>query len=235
MAPIEENGVVHVLDTASGEWSTLSLRNASESHPEARSYHAMTSDNNGTIYVHAGCPEKGRLSDLWAFDIKACTWRQLADAPGPARGGTSIAFFNGKLYRMNGFDGKHEQGFALDIYDVASNNWSTKTWDTGAGPSPRSVSTLLTIQVPGRDILVTMFGECDPSTLGHQGAGKMLDDVWAYDVADETWMRVVIEGDRPQSRGWFAADALREKNEIVVHGGLAKDNSRIGDVWTLAF
>ncbi len=136
---------------------------------------------------------------------------------------------------MNGFDGKHEQGYALDVYDVSRNEWSTKTWDIGNGPSPRSVSTLLAVKFCGQDALLTMFGECDPSNLGHQGAGKMLDDVWVYDLAAKQWKKVDVDGDRPQARGWFAADVVRERNEIVVQGGLAEDNTRIGDVWTLAF
>ena len=235
MAAIEEKGAFHVLDTQTTEWSTTVPSDSQASYPQARSYHTMTSDNIGTVFLHAGCPEKGRLSDLWSFSTINQQWTQLADAPGPARGGTSIAFIRGKLYRMNGFDGKNEQGFALDVYDVSTNSWSTKTWDTSSGPPPRSVSTLLAIKAGGKDVLVTMFGECDPSTLGHQGAGKMLEDVWAYDVADETWKQVETDGDKPQSRGWFAADALRAKSEIVVQGGLAEDNKRIGDVWTLAF
>ncbi|KAK3706025.1 hypothetical protein LTR37_013019 [Vermiconidia calcicola] len=238
MAPIDEKGALQVLDSGNdgkAEWSTLAPANLEAPFPHARSYHAMASDNNDTLYVHAGCPEKGRLADLWAFNIAERQWIQLSDAPGPARGGASIAYLNGRLYRMNGFDGQSEQGFALDIYDVQKNQWSSKTWDGVGGPSPRSVSTLLAVQIGGRDMLVTMFGECDPSSLGHQGAGRMLDDVWAYDVVDEIWRRVDVVGKKPQARGWFAADLLPSKKEVVVHGGLAEDNTRLGDVWTLAF
>lgn len=84
-------------------------------------------------------------------------------------------------------------------------------------------------------MLLTMFGECDPSSLGHQGAGRMLGDVWAYDVADDEWRRVEAEGKVPASRGWFAADRTAGKNGVVVQGGLAEDNTRMGDVWVLAF
>ena len=38
--------------------------------------------------------------------------------------------------------------------------------------------------------LLTLFGERDPSSLGHQGAGKMLGDVWMYDIALATWSEV---------------------------------------------
>ena len=148
---------------------------------------------------------------------------------------TSIAYLDGKLYRINGFDGKNEQGFALDIYDVSANIWTTRIWTENDGPSPRSVSTLLIIRVDGKDMLVTMFGECDPSTLRHQGAGKMLSDVWVYDVAQDQWKQVDVQGEKPQSRGWFAANALRKKNQVIVQGGFAEYNTRIGDVWALAF
>jgi hypothetical protein len=33
---------------------------------------------------------------------------------------------------------------------------------------------------------VTIFGERNPSSLGHAGAGKMFGDVWAYDIAGES-------------------------------------------------
>lgn len=235
MAPIEENGVLNVLDTKTNEWSVVKPADGTTTYPPARSYHAMTSDNDGLIFIHAGCPEKGRLSDLWSFNVNSRQWTQYADAPGPARGGTSIAWLNGKLYRMNGFDGKNEQGFALDVYDPKVDSWSSKTWDLQSGPPPRSVSTLLTVHVGRKDLLVTMFGECDPSSLGHQGAGRFLDDVWAYDVAEDKWSRVEAEGKKPIPRGWFAADTVREKNAVVMQGGLAEDNTRIGDVWLLAF
>ena len=235
MAPIEEYGAFHVLDTHTLEWSVIEPAEPTSPFPPARSYHAMSSDGSSTIYLHAGCPEKGRLSDLWAFDVNAGQWTQLADAPGPARGGTSITYLNGKIYRMNGFDGKHEQGFALDVYDQKSQAWTTKTWGAHSGPSPRSVGTLLAVKMDGTDVLLTMFGECDPSSLGHQGAGRMLDDVWAYVVAEGTWKRVVVEGEKPQSRGWFAADASLNKGQVYVQGGLAEDNSRLGDAWVLDF
>ena len=162
-------------------------------------------------------------------------WITLADAPGPQRGGTSITYLNRKLYRMNGFDGSNEQGYALDIYDIATNSWSTTTWNVDSGPCPRSVSTLLAITIHGKDALLTMFGECDPSNLGHQGAGKMLSDIWVYELDGENWTKVETQGEEPQARGWFAADVMRDRNEIVVQGGLAEDNKRIGDAWSLTF
>lgn len=238
MDAIDENGSVWSYTPASSQWSLIQPQPGS--HPIPRSYHAMTSDGASTLYLHAGCPAEGRLSDLWAFDVTSRTWTQLPEAPSPPRGGTSIAFCRGKLYRMGGFDGKTEQGGSLDVYDTEAKQWTSITYapDGKEGPEARSVATLLALKTPGgRDILVTMFGERDPSSLGHAGAGKMLSDVWAFDIEKKTWSVVKTTGKDgvPAPRGWFDADVLKQSNRdaIIVHGGLAENNSRLGDVWKL--
>ncbi|KAI1293962.1 hypothetical protein F5Y03DRAFT_327394 [Xylaria venustula] len=70
----------------------------------------------GTFFIHAGCLADGtRSSDVWAFDVHARTWKQLPDAPGPARGGAAIAIAKSRLYRFGGFDGTSELGGQLDV------------------------------------------------------------------------------------------------------------------------
>ena len=64
----------------------------------------------------------------------------------------------------------------------------------------------------------------------------MLGDVWAYDITGGNWTELKADGDTPQPRGWFDADVAKDvkgKEAIVVHGGLAEDNSRLGDVWIM--
>lgn len=239
MDAIDEAGKLWAYSPATSAWSAIEPTTASA--PPGRSFHAMASDGASTLYLHAGCPAQGRLSDLWAFDIRTRAWTELAAAPPPARGGTSIVYLDGKLYRMGGFDGKAEQGGSVDVYDVKANAWETIAFDAGRdGPEARSVAALVVVKVAGRDHLVSLFGERDPSSLGHEGAGKMLRDVWAFDVEARTWGRVEPESaaEIPAARGWFGADAVGSGSEdggIVVHGGLAEDNSRLGDVWKLTF
>ena len=240
MAPIEEKGALWRYTPNDFLWKRIGPANPSAPYPASRSYHAMTSDGNDSIYVHAGCPEKGRLSDLWSFNVESKTWTELPPAPPPARGGTSITVSGGKLYRMNGFDGNSEQGGAIDVLDLASRVWSTISFkpDGVHGPEPRSVSALLAVKVKGRDFLVTLFGERDPSSLGHAGAGKMLADAWAFDLEREEWTKVEPKGDAPLPRGWFGADVVADdngKHAVIIHGGLAEDSSRLGDVWELQF
>ena len=240
MTPIEEKGALWRYTPNEFLWKLIGPANPSAPYPASRSYHAMTSDGNDSIYVHAGCPEKGRLSDLWSFNVESKTWTELPPAPPPARGGTSITVSGGKLYRMNGFDGNSEQGGAIDVLDLANRVWSTISFkpDGVHGPEPRSVSALLAVKVKGRDFLVTLFGERDPSSLGHAGAGKMLADAWAFDLEREEWTKVEPKGDAPLPRGWFGADVVADddgKHAVIIHGGLAEDSSRLGDVWELQF
>jgi hypothetical protein len=236
MSPIEEDNGVWEFNPSSETWSLLTPVNPS-SAPAARSYHCTASDGKDTIFIHAGCPAKGRLSDLWAFSVSRKQWTELASAPAPARGGTSIAFVGGRLYRMNGFDGEHEQGGRVDVYEPGADLWSSWTFipDGQAGPAPRSVGALLPVVVTGRVYLVTLFGERDPSSLGHQGAGKILGDVWVFDVESKIWAKVVEQGDeQPDPRGWFGADVF-DAHSIVVQGGLGEANNRLGDIWSLDF
>lgn len=157
-----------------------------------------------------------------------------------AQGGTSITSHGGLLYQVNGFDGKSEQGGRLDIFDLANNIWSTKeyTADGSLGSIARSVAPVLLVVANERHLFVTFFGESNPSSLGHQGAGKMLEDVWAYDIALETWSKVNTiapkTSGRPAPRGWFDADVLG-KSAILVSGGLGEENNRLDDAWILQF
>jgi hypothetical protein len=241
MAPIDEQGHLWQFDADGSGWRTISATDDSQPIPEPRSYHCMTSDGKNTLYLHAGCPTSGRLSDLWSFDLKEKKWKQLTSAPGAPRGGTSITFSDGKLYRMGGFDGKHELGGEIDIYDIASGTWSTYKFAPNGkeGPGCRSVGSLLAVNVHGKPSLITLFGESDPSALGHAGAGNMLPDAWLWDIETKKWSKIVGDegAEVPQARGWFAADAvvIEGKKSIIVQGGLAEDNQRLDDAWVLSF
>ncbi|RSL62963.1 hypothetical protein CEP53_004571 [Fusarium sp. AF-6] len=240
MKPIEENGGLWRYEVSKAQWTLLQPSDASAPFPAGRSYHCITSDGVSKVYVHSGCPQEGRLHDLWVFDIVESAWRELPQAPGPARGGASITFADGKLYRMNGFDGKKEQGGSLDVFNIEASTWKTIYYkaDGIRGPEPRSVSTLLPVTVQGKPFLVTVFGEGNPSPLGHAGAGNMFSDGWAYEIEQNLWHKLDTAPEGPAPRGWFDADLARDeagKETIVVHGGLGEDNQRLGDVWSLRF
>ena len=45
--------------------------------------------------------------------------------------------------------------------------------------------------------------------MGHKGVGKMLSDMWAFDIGNKTWDQVDLRGSElPLARGWFDADVM---------------------------
>lgn len=247
---LDESGAVHAFNTSSGKWTTL--QPTSTHWPSARSYHAATTLGDRLI-IHAGCGpveaeggvagEKGRLWDVWAFDPNSRAWTRLADAPAPARGGTSITALSNKLYRFGGFSGVTELGGVVDslspgpgeewrsaAFGQAEGQERTSTGELqkgqGSGPGPRSVAALHSIG----ERLVALYGEGRPSpTGGHDAAGKFWNDVWSYDLKE--WAEVATEGEGPSPRGWFASDA--DGRRVVLWGGLSDANERLSDGWVL--
>ncbi|KAL7269427.1 hypothetical protein RUND412_007917 [Rhizina undulata] len=231
MNALDESGRVWVFDPVARKWSFLDPVDGDI--PPARSYHCAAA-TDGVLFVHAGCPASGRLADLWGFHVGERRWRKLEDAPGDGRGGTSIAAANGKVWRWGGFNGKNELGDGVDVYDIASNSWNTLP-AASPQPEPRSVSNLTPLIHPKSKklYLIVLFGERDPSSLGHAGAGNFWEDVWAFDVEEGSWLEVNVEGEKPVPRGWISV--AQSDGGVLLYGGLEEGNRRLGDAWVLEF
>ncbi|KAL8867969.1 MAG: hypothetical protein Q9174_005308 [Haloplaca sp. 1 TL-2023] len=222
MKAIEEEGAVWEYDTKFSKWARIVPAKGSPC-PDARSYHSSTStshpqpiaedqnnagdgdvdpERHGTLFVHAGCTASGRLNDVWGFDIAARTWSQFPDAPGDARGGSSLTSTQDRLYRFGGFNGKSELGGQIDYLQLttttfndqggkgemavasATGNWkSIKPSSDSSMPGNRSVAGLKPITTgQGRNYLILFLGERDASASGHEAAGKFWDDVWSFQL-----------------------------------------------------
>ncbi|CAD6949891.1 unnamed protein product [Tilletia laevis] len=201
MAPLdgEEHTAIWRFSTEEKCWERFET---SGERPVPRSYHTAAVAG-GKLYIHAGCPQSGRLSTLHALDLKTFRWHSLASAPGPERGGTVIAAIPSPftdstedlvLARWGGFCGD-ELGGPLDIYDPAKDSWTSHEAPLSSGtdgeePSKRSVHGLVpfptapTLELgqgrTARVLGVLFFGEGQgaPKELGHDGAGKFLADAY---------------------------------------------------------
>ena len=236
--PMDEAGRVWRYSTTQNRWTALEP--SSSAHPSARSYHvAIGAEDLSQIFVHAGCPATGRTGDLWSFDIKSLTWKELASAPDPPRGGPGFTYALGHLYRYGGFNGKTEEGGKLDYLNIKSGEkeWKSMTFpNDGDHPSGRSVTGLQAVKVAGMNFLVAFLGERDASSQGHAGAGKFWDDVWSLALSNdgkpsEKWRQcnLTSHSDKPPARGWFASDILDNEETIVLYGGLNGLNERETD------
>jgi hypothetical protein len=197
----------------------------------------------------------GRLSTLHSLDIssRSPSWKSLSSAPEPPRGGTVLAPVSSRyLLRFGGFSG-YEIGGNLDVYDTQLNKWSSYDLSkNGEVPKARSVHALIAVNLTGKGlesvIALLLFGELDPAPveLGHDGAGKFSNEVWALvspngsdlDNAEGFeslhWVRAKgdSEGEWPEARGWFGASAWADEKVVIV-GGLNGRNERLGDSWIL--
>lgn len=152
------------------------------------------------------------------------------------------------LLRYGGFAGYELS--SLDTYHPPSDTWSTISFPattTAQAPGARSVHALVPYTTPldTQCIALMFFGERDPAPveLGHDGAGKFHDDVWAVrytpsentsgNTSEYTFERLTVRGDQPEARGWFGAGVLRGEggDRVVVQGGLNGRNERLGDLW----
>ncbi|KAI8299152.1 Nitrile-specifier protein 5 [Colletotrichum sp. SAR11_240] len=216
-----------------------------------------------------------RTNDLWAFDVRSRVWSQLPSAPGPARGGAAICVSKSRLFRFGGFDGKNELGGQLDFIHLEMDTfddgvskgeiavhgrggWQSIVQGANSGeqeinlipgqtwPGPRSVAGLEAVTVgAGREYLLLIMGEREPSSDGHAGAGAMWDDVWAFQVpplgmtaasvrdamwssmgwqtGEGRWTQLTMEpydddndDGEPAPRGWFAAAPMADVEESGV-------------------
>lgn len=107
----------------------------------------------GTFIIHGGVLADGtRTGDVWAFDVHAHTWKQLPDAPGPARSGAALALGKSRLYRFGGFGGYDgespgELGGHLDVLQLGLDEFDDQnskgeigvfargTWESLVAPS----------------------------------------------------------------------------------------------------
>lgn len=107
----------------------------------------------GTFIIHGGCLADGsRTGDVWAFDVRSSTWKELPSAPGPARGGAALAVAKSRLYRFGGFDGDAELGGQLDVLTLSLDEFDDRVskgeigvfarggWETLVPSTPTSAS-----------------------------------------------------------------------------------------------
>ncbi|KAJ6550090.1 hypothetical protein B0H19DRAFT_1160348 [Mycena capillaripes] len=242
-------------DSDTRGWSALEPQDALPITP--RSFHTSAVIGD-TIYIHAGCPTKGRSTELHSYTPSTGAWKALRTAPEPARGGTALAVVQTAdsgpvLARYGGFAG-YELAGPLHFYLPSEDRW-VEVAVSGEAPPARSVHGFVGLAEPlkctggegdGSEVVALCFygeSESAPPELGHDGAGKFHSDTWALlrsytdshtSNTSYSWKCLETHG-AMSPRGWFACAPWTRhgKTSAVVHGGLNDRNERLGDMWVL--
>lgn len=189
------------------------------------------------VVIHGGVNKQKRaLDDLLVLQVEDQEWLPLKPASiGPAARafhtacavGKDVYVFGGHVYvpearRLHQFN---------DLWAIDTNTWEWYRQEAspdGPIPSPRDRSSMVALDA--RRLLV--YGGADSQ-------GRKLNDLWIYDIQDQSWSEVTVHGVKPSPRCSsavfilgsrimvFGGDAGRPNNELWSLRGLIVDNQAV--------
>ena len=178
----------------------------------------------GLLVSFAGFTDAGRFDDTWTFDPAASTWRDISNDPRPGARCLHTASYEPRAHRMLIFGGQRGSSALGDLWslDLTANTWTELTPDSG--PEGRTFPTSIYDPI-GHHFVI--FGGAEAG-----GGGVKRDDVWAFDLAQETWALVQPAGTPPAARSGAAGAHIAGENRVLYFGGAATVGL-FNDVWAL--
>jgi len=182
----------------------------------------------GDLYMFAGISRFFEVNDeLWKFQPDLGTWTQLfPEGPVPSpryKPAVAIDERAGKIYFYGGLAFGPE-GFArIDdfwVYDITSNSF--RQLPSGIAPV-RDQGSMGVLAAPGGKRYVVHVGgdvPTDVSCTGFPQLAEATDEVWAFDIAAETWALLETDGWMPRIEYHAGATV---KNRFFFAGGWAEE------------
>ncbi|MGW3497622.1 Kelch repeat-containing protein [Streptomyces sp. NPDC001020] len=146
---------------------------------------------NGKIYSGFGYTGSADTNTLYSLDPAAGTWTKLASAADTREGNPAHGFIGGKLYVVGGWGADGSPDAKMEVYDPASNSWSTKA----SSPKPYAGS--------GSAVLggkLYVVGGCT-STCGTK-------DATVYDPSSDSWSTIASY---PETIAWQSCGGIGGK------------------------
>ncbi|MBK8254675.1 MAG: hypothetical protein IPK82_18680 [Polyangiaceae bacterium] len=162
-------------------------------------------------------PAREHVSDTWLLDTKCGGWTKLEIAGPSARARHAMALdaVSGKAVLFGGRYRMGSSGAYTNYNDVWTFDFATQTWTelavTGTGPSARSNTAAAVVN--GKFIV---FGG-NTSTSGLSFTPKK--DVFALDLATNTWTEITPANAGPPARLFHAMAAHPTKNVVYIFSG----------------
>jgi N-acetylneuraminic acid mutarotase len=187
----------YVLDVGCQTWTKVATSTA----PSARARHAMALDpTKDRAILFGGRGASADDADVWAFDFAKSAWSQVkTTGTGPSARANAAAVVDATGNRLIVFGGNtatddmtftpQSDTWALDL---ATGAW-TQIAMVGTTPAAREFH-VMAIDRGGRVAYVFAGAQTSPFT------GDFLDDVWALDLAKDTWSQLKTTGMDPGAR-----------------------------------
>jgi hypothetical protein len=174
------------------------------------------------LVAFAGFTDAGRFDDTWRFNLANATWQEISLASHPERRCLHSASYDAFKHRMIIYGGQ-TSGPRDDIwaFDLANNTWADLTPPTS--PAGRWFSTNIYDAANHRAVI---FG-------GGLGGGSVTNEVWAFDLAQNSWQQLSPSGIPPAAREGAVAIYIRAEDRMVIFSGFG--NAYFNDVWSLNF
>ena len=187
----EFSGATWILSNDSGDWKKVGDDGKSNLQPSARNSHQMVLVGKKFLYLYGGADDKETKGDVWKFDVEARAWSEVkifaaaGKGSGGGGGGPASREMHCCFAVADGFivvGGRHtEDGRVLRDcwkFSVEKLAWT----ELAAPPSKRCCAAggLL-----GGKIVI--FG-------GFDGESEMFDNLMVFDVRNNTWETVEVEG-----------------------------------------
>jgi N-acetylneuraminic acid mutarotase len=204
-------------------WTELLPRPA---EPVAREQHVAVWDERDQMLLLFGGYRAGSefLGDLWAYRPDVGAWTGIGGDGPSARSGASAAW-DSSDNRLLLFGGYGRTGYQSDLWSFtpATGSW-TELPATGDQPPPREDATAVWDTV-NRQLLL----------YGGRRAGALVDDLWAYRPATDTWVELDREGAEPPPRFRHSAvwDPGGERMLLFGgYGGAEAPGRYLDDAWS---
>ncbi len=181
------------------------------------------------------------LTDGYVFDPARGTWAEIPAPSGaaPQQRARASAVWDPNANKMYLFGGRYRAAgstgaytFLNDVwaYDPSSNGWEQLA-DPGSANAPSGRMNTVMVMDPDRNrFLVQDGGQTDLNTF------TIDPGVWAFNLGDRTWEKLVINGAGPMPRLFHTAALDRQRSRLYVYGG-GGENAFVGpfygDTWYL--
>lgn len=215
------HGELWSYDPSAGTWSMLA-----DDGPIRWGHQAVFDEAGERLLTFAGNDGSegfAMTSGVWSYDLSTDRWTQVNASGGPdprEQASVALAPERREMFAFGGQVGnKTDVANDLWVYQLDEDRWERLN-PSGPVPEPRKGASMVWDGVQGRLLLYGGWNSADPR----------FQDLWAYDVEENTWTEITTGGEPPRRyRHGAAWDGV--ERAMYVFAGCCGRGGKFDDVW----